>query len=246
MTSRRADCDRAIRAHAANGFTLLEVLVVVAVIALLVAILVPGLSAARKEAQRMSCLGNVRAVGHALNLAKGQNGRYPLRDPAPLVPEAIQLDSISQHVAELLVNGSLGQPEALYCPTSLERDKHAKGAYVKVNNGSGVVSRWRTGHISFMYLAGVEIPFETDDGTPTFKPELEAPHLSKNARLVLIGDRVIDLPGPQNLPHSNHGEEGGWFFFTTGDAEWWDKDKLTAHPEPFPRIRIWYFPRMAD
>lgn len=47
------------RRRGARGFTLIEVLVVVAIIALLVAILIPSLSRARENARRVVCLNNL-------------------------------------------------------------------------------------------------------------------------------------------------------------------------------------------
>ena len=46
-----------------GAFTLLEVLVVVAIIALLVAILIPSLSTARRQARDLRCKSNMHSIG---------------------------------------------------------------------------------------------------------------------------------------------------------------------------------------
>jgi prepilin-type N-terminal cleavage/methylation domain-containing protein len=47
---------------AAEGFTLLELLVVIAIIAILAALLLPVISAAKRKAQRTTCLNNLRQI----------------------------------------------------------------------------------------------------------------------------------------------------------------------------------------
>lgn len=67
------------RRRTARGFTLIELLVVVAIIALLISILLPSLSQAKKQAYRVQCQSNLRqmmvgVVGYATDF----NGCFPL------------------------------------------------------------------------------------------------------------------------------------------------------------------------
>lgn len=60
-----------------NGFTLVELLVVIAVIALLLAIMMPSLNKARQMAHTVKCAANMRNTGIALESHVNESGYYP-------------------------------------------------------------------------------------------------------------------------------------------------------------------------
>ena len=61
-----------------RGFTLIELLVVIAIIAVLMAILMPGLSRAREQARTIGCRANLKGYGIGLRMYLDDNDqRFP-------------------------------------------------------------------------------------------------------------------------------------------------------------------------
>jgi prepilin-type N-terminal cleavage/methylation domain-containing protein/prepilin-type processing-associated H-X9-DG protein len=119
-----------------RGFTLVELLVVIGIIALLMSILLPALNRARESAKRTQCLSNLRQIGLAFGMYTAQNkGNLPHHAasrsaPAPSVNGHRDSDWIywqqvlpagvtvhQSNVMSLIAAGGLIPLEVLVCPS---------------------------------------------------------------------------------------------------------------------------------
>lgn len=127
---------RARARRSGGGFTLVELLVVVAIIAVLASLVLPALSSAKSQGRRAVCLSNLRQLGIAIHLYADDNrGRIPFgpvappfTSPASFYPSTgaptslLSLrDGAPVGLGLMLSNALAGEPRVVFCPASDQR-----------------------------------------------------------------------------------------------------------------------------
>jgi competence protein ComGC len=100
------------------GLTLTEVVVIIAVVAVLVAWLIPALTAAKVKAQRITCVSNLKQVGLSFRLWSGDHaGQNPMMVSNNVggTLEDVTLGAVYRHFQVL--SNELGTPIILVCPS---------------------------------------------------------------------------------------------------------------------------------
>ena len=189
------------------GFTLVELLVVIGIIAVLLAILLPTLGRAREQAHRTTCLANLRSLGQAMYLYAGTH-----RDRLPNSNLNNTWDATLGGRALCELAGTYAMPGVFHCPSDIDP------VPTEINNTDYFTEN--SAHVSYEFYS---IWWSGQDGPILTRMRGQAP-------------LAWDLDGGEAKPSplQNHGTKGGNILYADGHADWhYQKEwKTTAASTP--------------
>ena len=226
-----------------KNFTLIELLIVVAIIGILASILMPSLGRAREKASRAVCLSNLKQCGFVSIL-------YATDNKARLNPS----DGSNPAVESLHWLGA--QTQKSFDPYMTSWDITSCSNWP--SNGSTIAAQGvnfnNAQMIGFIYSGGLDINNLQGPGEDWVAPQA----LSDESNLMLWSDRIMTSNSwGANIPHTSSGfskgangvaldlkssgSEGGNTLYLDGSARWNPQTAKTGQKGDYnPNIVMWW------
>ena len=206
-----------------QGFTLVELLVVISILAVLMAILLPTLNSARRLARKSVCSNNLRQVGIALST-------YGAIDNFSRLPESngYTCNYIPKDSYKTLKSTLMGDQKIFVCPeyrlfkeqnitelsdSELNRTYRWEPFPSSYDDGKGM---W----IGYFYLGGRDMSNWDWEFSPPDVYEWESPRrLTASGKLPVMVDLIEQASGRWHWTEAVH-RSGGWArLYTSGQVE---------------------------
>ncbi|HVT89090.1 MAG TPA: type II secretion system protein [Tepidisphaeraceae bacterium] len=223
--------DRSSYSIRCAGFTLVEVLVVIGIVAILVAILLPAMTRAREAANRTACLSNLKQIYEAFHFyAMDNDDQVPLGYRTASKQYNSMVYSTTAGGFWVLFGvmkqaGYLPSPKVLYCPS----ENNTKFMYDTADNPWPAPDVVPTANIQAGYC---NRPFmQIPDNLATAPTTFHMPRLSKFHNLAILAD----LTSSQLRVVTRH-QTGINVLYGNGGAKWVElstfNQPAASWPEP--------------
>ncbi len=190
-----------------RGFTLVEILVVVSVIALLIAVLLPALRGAREQAKLAVCASNLRQIGTCIHLYSGENRGYIPRGPKPVGDEDFEARNLATN--QLWIGTYSPHPRQYNGLGQLltSTTRQAKHFFCPADDNFNLGEEWPK--IGTDERAYGSYQYRQLDHLPTFAADGRLDRMGTNhigARRVRVEALALDTNslGPGPFGHTNH------------------------------------------
>ena len=199
-------------------FTLIELLIVIAIIGILASLLLPSLSKTREKARRAVCLSNQRQFAMAVTMiAEDQDGKLPSGAKGANAQGADHSIWLGFYLRDLLIKENGFSEEALYCP-NMKGMKQIQGSEQMI--GFSYLGGRHKIKNKYSYDIAIRL---TDESSIPLITDINDSSTSLNwTGIAHMADEGTDgkKHGTSGVQAKSLGSKGGNVIFLHGGAKW--------------------------